>query len=340
MQRIDLTQPDAPVTWLNVAETERSRRGLALMRVPRLWRDCFPEATAFRATQAAGVELRFQTTTAHIEIELATVNHIGSHAMLGLYYGYRALALVSLPLTYSGKVPLFAAEAPFDPELAGPWRILLPLGAHTLVRALYLSDDAKPEPAAPRPLRWLAHGDSITQGAMALSPGMTYVSQAADALGWDALNLGFGGAAWGDAPVAEYIASRDDWDVLSIAIGTNSYRGEQESAADYARTYDRFVEIVRATHAHQPILCLTPIWRAQDADGARNRYGDSIQNYRAAIEGVVSRRQTADAGIYCLDGLSLLGDDRGLVLDRVHPDDHGMTRMAQGITRAWQRILR
>ena len=47
---------DLPIAYHNVAEFENGRQGLTLQRIPRAWRERLPERTAFRATQAAGVE--------------------------------------------------------------------------------------------------------------------------------------------------------------------------------------------------------------------------------------------------------------------------------------------
>jgi len=337
MQRIDLTAPDAPVTWVNVVEFERSRRGISPQRVHASARATFAEATAFRAPQAAGVEIRFSARTNQVAFELTSINSIGLGAGLTLYHGKRLVGLQRLPSQFKGRVTLYAVEAAPAGEPAGDWRILLPYGSRVFLKALYVDEGCAVTPGHRRGTRWLAHGDSITQGARAQSPGATYVARVADALHWDAINLGFGGSAWGDAPVAEYLAWRDDWDLLSIAIGTNTFRGERESAADFGQTYDRLLTTVRERHPHEPILCITPIWRGQDADGWRNRYGDTIQAYRDTIAQVVNERAD-DANVHLLDGLSLIGEDRGLVLDQVHPDDHGMAAMAQGIVGALEAI--
>jgi len=338
MQRIDLTAPDAPVTWVNVVEFEHSRRGISPQRVHVAARDTFGEATAFRAPQAAGVEMRFSARTNQVSLELTSINSIGLGGGLALYHGKRLVGLQRLPSRFKGRVMLYAVEAAPAGDPAGDWRILLPYGARVFLKALYVDDGITVRPGARRKVRWLAHGDSITQGARAQSPGATYVARVADALDWDAINLGFGGSAWGDAPVAEYLASRDDWDLLSIAIGTNTFRGERESAADFGQTYDRLLTMVRERHPDEPILCITPIWRGQDADGWRNRFGDTIQAYRDAIRHVLAERAD-DANLHLLDGLSLIGEDRGLVLDQVHPDDRGMAAIAEGIVEAWRAIL-
>ena len=225
---------DSAITWHNVEELDHSRHGLTLQRVPRDWRQQFPTQTAFRATQAAGVELRFRAATRYVAVDLSVVNHVAYRAAVALYHGYRAVGLVTLPAPkHEGTVVLVDREAEVEGVLDAPWRIICPYGGRTVVRSLHLSDGAELLPASARPVRWLAHGDSITQGAHALSPGMTYVNLTADALGWEAINMGFGGSAWGDAVVAEYIASRQDWDILSIAIGTNTFGGSVESAGNF-----------------------------------------------------------------------------------------------------------
>ncbi|MBN1401324.1 MAG: hypothetical protein JXA74_10840, partial [Anaerolineae bacterium] len=281
--------------------------------------------------QAAGVEIRFYARTRTIALELATEQQIASCASLALYHGRRHVSLVGLATPrYHGTTVLLEREDEFEGILDEPWRILLPYGALTTVKALYLSDDAGLTVPQGRSLRWLAHGDSITQGAHALHPGFTYVNLVADALGWDAFNMGFGGSAWGDAVVAEYLASREDWDVLSIAIGTNTYGGQVESAQDYRQRYARFLGIVREAHPCKPILCISPLWRGQDGPPAvPNRFGDPPQVYRQAIHEVVAERQRTDSHLALLDGLQVLGDDRGLTVDRVHPDPHGMVTIAQ-----------
>ena len=342
MLRVPLsTTRDLPITYHNVDEIDRDRRGLTLYRVPRVWRQRFPEQTAMRATQAAGVELRFRAATRYMALELSIENSIGYGACLALYHGYRNVSLVTLRgPKYTGRVVLLSRDADVDFVLDAPWRIICPYGAVTTVKTLFLSDRAELLPAAGRPFRWLAHGDSITQGAHALSPGMTYVYLAADALGWDAINIGFGGSAWGDAEVAEYIASRTDWDLLTIAIGTNTFGGERESAADFALRYDRFLSIIRESHHATPISCITPTWRRQDGPPpVSNAFGDPPGAYREAITEVVRRRRQTDANLTLLGGLELIGSERGLTVDLLHPDPHGMAMMANGIVRHLQKTV-
>jgi len=324
--------PEQRVFYHNVAELEINAHGVIPRRVPAEWRQRFPPQTALHALMPAGIEIRFRAAVSAISLEVDVLDPANGELLVALYHGPRAVNLAALPSEGRGKVRLLAQEELPDDVLDHPWRILLPYKGQVALRALILSDEAVLLPLTEYPVRWLAHGDSITQGAQALAPNWTYVHLVANELGWDALNLGFGGSAWGDEAVAEYIASREDWDLLTLAIGTNTFGSGRESAADYARTYDRFLEIVRKAHPYAPIICITPIWRHEDGPPEiPNAWGDTVRAYRQAIQEVVQSRQSGDPHLWLIDGLSLIPNGRGLTIDQVHPDAHGMQRIAQGL---------
>lgn len=343
MKKIVLTDDSSlPIRWHNVDEIERTRQGLTLYRIARPWRERFPEATAFRSTQAGGVELRFCADTRYVAVDVQLDTQMGYNAAIALYHGCRNASLVTLPPgAFRGRVVLMDRDQEIVDAVEKPWRILCPYGSTTTLKALCLSDDAQLLPlGAPRPVRWLAHGDSITHGAHSLHPGMTYVNLVADQLGWDAINMGFGGSAWGDAVVAEYIASRDDWDILSIAIGTNTFGGSKEPAADFGPRYARFIEIIRGAHPEKPILCITPLWRRHDGPPEMtNECGDLPQAFRDVIAAVVERKRRDDAHLALLDGRALIGSPRGLTVDQLHPDPHGMRAIADGISPVLQAMM-
>jgi len=330
-----------PIRWHNVDEIEPTPWGLTLYRIARPWRERFPERTAFRSTQAGGVELRFRANTRYVALDVQLDTQMGYNAALALYHGYRNASVVTLPARFKGRVVLMDRDQDILDANDLPWRILFPYGSATTVKTLYLSDGAELLPMGePRPVRWLAHGDSITHGAHALHPGMTYVNLVADQLGWDAINMGFGGSAWGDAVVAEYIASRDDWDILSIAIGTNTFGGAKESAADFGPRYARFLEIIREAHPAKPVLCITPTWRRHDGPPEMgNERGDTPRDFREVIERVINEKRQRDASLALFDGLALINNHRGLTVDQLHPDPHGMRMMADGIAPALSAMM-
>jgi lysophospholipase L1-like esterase len=160
------------------------------------------------------------------------------------------------------------------------------------------------------------------------------------------LNLGFGGSAWTDLPVADYIASRNDWNVLVLMLGTNSFggrdsAGKPETLEQYRDKYGAFLDAVRAKHPSNPILCITPILTREDIAHQKNKDGDSPQDYRNSIQQVVQQRQQKDHNLYFLDGLKLINDPLYLmVIDQVHPNEGGSLKMAEGIAATLKPILK
>lgn len=157
-------------------------------------------------------------------------------------------------------------------------------------------------------------------------------------MGCDPINLGFGGSAWGDRPVADYIASRRDWNAVVIAFGTNTYRRGDQTPGQFARTYDTFVDAIRAASPDSPILCITPLWRAVDENDEKNQAGYTQQDYRDAIVQVVRHRQANDSKLHVLEGKQLVPPEL-FNADRVHPNDEGAGRLASAVAQALKPLL-
>jgi lysophospholipase L1-like esterase len=235
----------------------------------------------------------------------------------------------------------FASEAEVE--------VLLPFyyrNAEVIMHGIGIEADARLLPAPPdlRP-RVFFHGDSITQGHGVTSPRETYVRQVADRLGCVGINYGFGGTAWADNIVAQTIASRRDWDILVIMLGTNSFAGADadgrpETAKQYAQKYEAFLKTIRAAAPEQSILCVTPILNRADLERGGNQNGERPELYREGIARVVRQRQIADANLYLADGLQMVDDPLFLlVTDRVHPNDAGMHRIADGVAAALKPLV-
>ncbi|WP_418955962.1 GDSL-type esterase/lipase family protein [Streptomyces tritici] len=145
------------------------------------------------------------------------------------------------------------------PEWAAPWLLRL-RGVGGAVA-----------PAPPRP-RWVVHGDSITEGWWATRPAHAWPAAAGRALGLDAVNLGYAGAARGELPTAEQLASLPA-DVLTLAFGTNCWGRTPHSAPLLYETTRAFLDLVRAGHPRTPLLLLSPVLRpaAESARGGRTR---------------------------------------------------------------------
>jgi lysophospholipase L1-like esterase len=83
-----------------------------------------------------------------------------------------------------------------------------------------------------------------------------------------------------------------------------------------------------------------PILNRADLERSGNQNGERPEMYREGITRVVRQRQNSDKNLHLADGLAMVNDPLFLlVTDRVHPNDAGMHRIANGFTDALKPIL-
>ncbi len=351
---------DQRFDWLNVADWETIGDGMQPVRVAKPWRDQWPKKTARRAMSSAGMAVRFRTDSKKLVFRVTFIDAPDTPPatpasgwersrpnFFSLYRdGKYAASMAALTHFELQEVTILN-----DRAIAGlaELQVLLPFyyrNSEIILHAIGIDAGATLEQAAPdvRP-RVFFHGDSITQGHGVTSPRETYVWQAAEQLNCIGINFGFGGTAWADNIVAQTIAGRNDWDVLSIMLGTNSFAGtdaygKAETAAQYAAKYDAFLATIRAVAPAKPILCVTPILNRADLERGGNQNGERPELYREGISRVVCQRQNSDQNLHLADGLAMVNDPLFLlVTDRVHPNDAGMHQIANGVAEALRPIL-
>ena len=187
-----------------------------------------------------------------------------------------------------------------------------------------LQADARLAPAQERvrALPVVFYGSSITQGASASRPGMSYPAIAARLLDCDFVNLGFASAARGEQSVAAYIAS------LPCSAFVLDYDYNAPTPEHLRATHRAFYETVRAGHPDIPILMLSrPVVR--ETEETRLRRAIILDTLHAAQE-------RGDARVAFLDGHALLGEQgrEDCLADGIHPNDLGAYRMAAAVARA------
>ena len=349
-------QPDdQKLEWLNVAEWEPTDGADRPVRVPKQWRDQFPEQTANQALAPADVVLRIATNAQKISMRISVPppdrpeggqqqgqgqqgNPQGSPprpqipraTAFDVYKNGQYLRTVE-PSSAPGvqEVAVYDDPSGASVELA----VLFPYSGSFLVHGVGITGGSAYGPPPHKGPRVLFHGDSITQGVGTAQARGNYVWVTCEQLRCEPINLGFAGSAWGDKPVAEYIASRNDFNAVVLAFGTNSYRRASETPAQFSTTYETFVSTIRKTHPQTPILCITPLWRAADTTGEKNQTGYTHQQYRDAVSRAVKKLQASDPNLYLLDGKELVPQEL-YAADEIHPTDDGAAIMAAAVAEA------
>lgn len=202
----------------------------------------------------------------------------------------------------------------------------LPLVAGARVTSI--DGDIAPAPLQPR---WLAYGDSITEGWVTSTPAQAWPAVAGRALGLDAINMGYAGAARGEIVSAEHLAELRA-DVITIAHGTNCWTRTPHTAAQVAEGLRAFLHVVREGHPETPIVIVSPIVRP-DAESTPNRLGATLADLRDAIEDVAGERDD----VALVPGLGIVAPDQ--LPDGIHPGDEGHAAIAAGVEPALRKAM-
>ena len=178
----------------------------------------------------------------------------------------------------------------------------------------------------------IVHGSSITHGASASRPGMTYPARFGRDNGFYVCNLGFSGMCKLQKEYAYYLADIKDVDAFIFDTFSNP-----QADVIYAN-FNEFVDIVRAAHPDVPMIFLQTERREIRNFNTKREASEAAK--QKAAEEVVSERMKKDKNMYFIDSEGFLGDEHIATADGTHPTDLGFTYMLQKITPKIKKILK
>lgn len=208
------------------------------------------------------------------------------------------------------------------------YAIVMPYGDSVEFCGLTVSAGAAFEPAAPRPsTRYVAYGDSITQGFTASHIGFTYTYRLAEMRGWELVNLGLGGRS--ARAIEGDVVGRLGGDIVTIMIGVNDWQGGVEPDA-YRTAMRGLIAGVRAHQREVPLYVITPLWVNPQWKPAKARFDLAL--YRQALRDLVA--ESKDPALHLIEGTDLIdADERFFDRVLVHPNDAGFAQMSERLAR-------
>lgn len=322
----------------NVAETvpaEWNADGDRLRRVPAAVGAELNHRACERVRHPTGSEIRFVPGEAsEVEMTLSAAATTRIRPFWGAFQPWEPIEIGPTPETLTLSVPdrlgeLTSTERTgrFDPRVC---RIRF---ERTTAVALHdVTGDCRPPTSDELPdRRYLAYGTSITEGAAASAMHTNYVTRVARDRGYDALNLGCSGSAYCEPAMAEYIASREDWDVATLALSVNMANGGF-SPAEFRSRAETFVDTIAEAHPRKPIACITlfPYF----ADLTESGDAEHAAAFRTALRDVVADAPSDNLSL--VEGTELL-EVPGLTADLLHPGDAGMEAIGDGLAHHLER---
>ena len=164
------------------------------------------------------------------------------------------------------------------------------------------------------------YGSSITQGGCASRPGLAYTNMLGRNLGFDFVNLGFSGSAFGELKMAEYIAK------LNPDIFIMDYDNNAPTTEFLENTHEKFYLQYRKLCPTTPIIMITaPSFNFSSAIDWPGRREVIKRTYDNAIA-------SGDKNVYYINGEDLWGEIwDSCTVDGLHPNDIGFLKMAEKI---------
>lgn len=282
---------------------------------------------AFEALAAAGVALDFYTDSEFLTLvvdgqrELGT-NYLGFDLLIdGVLCQHASCARYGEPQA-AGKI------VPYGPETlrfflpAGEKRVTvqMPWDVTVRIRSLELSDGASLRPCEYK-RTMIAFGDSITHGAFATYPSMTYICQTARMLDAKLYNFGIGGECFRQKKIISGTYPKCDF--VTIAYGTNDFAHRTKEGFSFR--LQAFLSQAAEEFKNVPIFIILPLWRNLEATGETKENG-TLQSVRDRIR--------EEAGKYSnmtvLDGSKWVPHLSDFFRDTscLHPNDLGMSQYA------------
>ena len=201
----------------------------------------------------------------------------------------------------------------------------------TDILSLELEDDSSFAPAKNHACRWLAYGDSITQGMTVHNPAENHIALLARELSADVWNMGVGGAKM-DAFLADTIPSFD-YDIATVAYGVNDFNSDVPLAI-YKNNAGAFLNALSSRRPSSPILAISPIPFLTDKQA--NVFGETLDEFRAALASASSGRPN----VILVDGRELVPAEPGYFVDGCHPNAEGARMYAERLLPIMQSCLK
>ena len=167
------------------------------------------------------------------------------------------------------------------------------------------------------------YGSSITQGASATRPGLTYVNTIGRSLNRDYINLGMFGGCKAEKAFSDYIGGLD----MSIFVYDHDHN--YNTAAELAERHEAFYKEVREEKPDIPIVFISRPSKTNEWEAMREVIKKTYHNAIA----------NGDQNVYFIDGQSFFNGDVAYIADKVHPTDEGQAAMADTIGNVLQGII-
>lgn len=340
----------------NVVELEPAPGGgQYLRRFPRAVRDALSPLGRMVSQESCGVEIRFVTDSPNFRLALGTEPSVlrpwerhnqDIFVFRGPYFhAHHRLTpgqinyvdVINIPVTdkFSEVTADCKQVCGFSHNV---WRVLI-----GRFPAVFYSLDTfglphRPPTADEVPKTcWLAYGSSITSGGSATLHHGAYIYHAARALGIDVLNQGLSGSCHCEPAVADYLAAREDWQLITLELGVNMRGGF--TPEQFQERSQHLVEKICNRHPNRPVVLVTIFPNSGSSGRSASPDSASTRSEVAFNEALRKLPVHQYPHLHLIEGSDVLDQFESLTTDLIHPGDYGHAQMGMNLGRRLRDFL-
>lgn len=323
--------------------------GALLARIPERVSQYLSKTGQIIMLCLSGSEIRFVSDTYPVKITLSVdkiIQQLGDGVLTEAHVFFGGLQLrqrfvikqekttlsITVPPKFLTMARKIAVGAPFSPNVCRIRFWGTTMGTPIRFHGIETRGNIRPPKAEEVPsLRYLAYGSSVTQGAYASGPHLSFVDLVGTRLGADVINLGTSCSAYCEPELADYIAKRSDWDFATLALSVNMI--DCFSPRKFSERINYMIDRIAKSNSNRPVVCIT----------IKPYYGDYVKSikpdlYRNLLRNAVE--SSPHKNVYLIEGPELMPDVAGgLCSDMIHMGDHGMIQIGNNLAEKLKPIL-
>ncbi len=305
--------------------------GVLLTRVPAEIGNTLNERARHVVADSVATEMRFVTDAPNVRIYLSALKPEFGNDFLEvkvLYGNFESQILLVNP----GEVRSAMLNPPaaltrvkdeflrkdgktgFAPNV---WRLVPNRGG-----AIYCGIDTfgheirPPKPEEKPALTCLCYGSSITNSTFE-----GYPTVLGKRLGIDIINIGLSGACACETNLADWMASRDDWDLATLELGINMIGGY--TPEEFQKRVDYLLDSFVTKNPKKPIFLITIYPSVSRAVFQKSPEGEDREAAFCKILRELYQKYAGQGNLHLIEGDEILDDLNGLSADFLHPRVYG-----------------
>ena len=172
------------------------------------------------------------------------------------------------------------------------------------------------------------YGSSITHGACASRPGLSYEGIISRKYNMNYTNLGFSGSAMAEDAIVEYMSG------LEMSAFVSDYDHNAPNHDHLRATHHKMYQKIRENNPDIPYFMITRpnFFFNEDCIGRRD----------IVMQSYLDARASGDKNVYFIDGSAFFAGERAedMTIDLTHPNDAGFKKMADHIGDVIARVMK